>query len=61
MPTENIVKLVTVEAVAKKAVESRPSFSFDGVKSCHHAKADVPADVTLWELLDKRSLAELMA
>lgn len=61
MTTENTVKLVTVEAVAKKTLETRPSFSFDGVKSWHHAKADVPADVALWELLDNHSLVELMA
>lgn len=61
MTTENTSKFVTVETVAKKALETSPSFSFDGVKSWHHAKADVPADVALWELLDKHTLSELMA
>jgi hypothetical protein len=60
MTTENTVQLVTVESVAQKAVEARPAFFFDAVKNWHYAKADVPADVALWELLDNHSLSELM-
>lgn len=61
MNSENTVQLETVATVAKKAVEARPSFSFDVVQSWRYAKTDVPADVALWELLDKYSLAELRA